>query len=93
MAAVLPVARRDAALATAAAGAWRLAWRRLRRRRGAMVGLVVVVAFVALALFAPWLAPFDPVETSWSAIRQAPSATHRFGTDDIGRYVLSRVVW
>ena len=93
MAAVLPVARRDAALATAAAGAWRLAWRRLRRRRGAMVGLVVVVAFVALALFAPWLAPFDPVETSWSAIRQAPSAGHWFGTDDIGRDVLSRVIW
>ena len=93
MAAVLPVARRDAALATAAAGAWRLAGRRLRRRRGAMVGLVVVVAFVALALFAPWLAPFDPVETSWSAIRQAPSAAHWFGTDDIGRDVLSRVIW
>ena len=93
MAAVLPVARRDAALATAAAGAWRLAWRRLRRRRGAMVALVVVLAFVAMAIFAPWLAPFDPVETSWSAIRQVPSATHWFGTDDIGRDVLSRVVW
>ena len=58
-----------------------------------MVGLVVVVAFVALAIFAPWLAPFDPVETSWSAIRQAPSAAHWFGTDDIGRDVLSRVIW
>jgi peptide/nickel transport system permease protein len=58
-----------------------------------MVALVVVLAFVALAIFAPWLAPFDPVETSWSAIRQAPSATHWFGTDDIGRDVLSRVVW
>src|SRR5207245_8954746 len=62
-------------------------------RRGAMVGLVVVVLFVVAALAAPWLAPFDPVETSWSAIRQAPSAAHWFGTDDIGRDVLSRVLY
>jgi peptide/nickel transport system permease protein len=93
MAAVLPVARVDAAASTAGGGAWRRAWRRLRRRRGAMVGLVVVVAFIAMAVLAPWLAPFDPIETSWSAIRQPPSAAHWFGTDDIGRDVLSRVVW
>src|SRR5689334_1275720 len=93
MAAVLPVVRADASSSRAGDGAWRRAWRRLRRRRGAMVGLVVVVAFVAIALLAPWLAPFDPVETSWSAIRKAPSAEHWFGTDDIGRDVLSRVIW
>jgi peptide/nickel transport system permease protein len=93
MAAVLPVARVDAAASAAGDGAWRRAWRRLRRRRGAMVGLVVVVAFIAMAILAPWLAPFDPIETSWSAIRQAPSSAHWFGTDDIGRDVLSRVVW
>jgi len=58
-----------------------------------LFGLVVVVAFVVVALGAPWIAPFDPIETSWSAIRQAPSAVHWFGTDDIGRDVLSRVVF
>jgi len=93
MAAVLPVVRADASSSRAGDGAWRRAWRRLRRRRGAMVGLVVVVAFVAIAVLALWLAPFDPVETSWSAIRKAPSAEHWFGTDDIGRDVLSRVIW
>ncbi|HEX7441431.1 MAG TPA: ABC transporter permease [Caldimonas sp.] len=77
----------------AEAGPWRHAWRRLERRRGAMFGLAVVLAFVMLALFAPWLAPQDPIATSWSAIRQAPSASHWFGTDDIGRDVLSRVIW
>jgi peptide/nickel transport system permease protein len=77
----------------AEAGPWRRAWRRLRRRRSAVFGLAVVAVFVVLAIFAPWLAPFDPIETSWSAIRQAPSATHWFGTDDIGRDVLSRVAW
>ena len=69
------------------------AWRRLLRRRGAMVGLAVVVFFVVLALFAPWIAPYDPIATSWSAIRKAPSAEYWFGTDEIGRDVLSRVVW
>jgi peptide/nickel transport system permease protein len=93
MAAVLSPARADLAVRPSEAGTWRRTWRRLRRRRGAMAGLVVVCAFVLAALFAPWLAPFDPIETSWSAIRQAPSAAHWFGTDDIGRDVLSRVLW
>ena len=48
-------------------------------------------AFVLIALAAPWIAPYDPLATSWSAIRKAPSAAHWFGTDEIGRDVLSRV--
>ena len=69
------------------------AWRRLLRRRGAMLGLVFVIFFVALAVFAPYIAPYDPVATSWSAVRIAPSAQYWFGTDEIGRDVLSRVIW
>jgi peptide/nickel transport system permease protein len=87
MTAVLPVPP------AAQAGPWRRAWRRLARRRVAMAGLVLVLFFIALALLAPWIAPHDPVATSWSAIRKAPSVEHWFGTDDIGRDVLSRVVW
>ncbi len=75
------------------AGPWRRAWLRLRRRRAAMIGLAVVLIFVVLALFAPAIAPQDPIATSWSAIRKAPSAQHWFGTDEIGRDVLSRVIW
>ncbi|HXF77301.1 MAG TPA: ABC transporter permease [Usitatibacter sp.] len=71
----------------------RRALRRLVRRRGAMVGLAVVLFFVVLAIFAPWIAPSDPLATSWSAIRKAPSAAHWFGTDEIGRDVLSRVIF
>ena len=58
-----------------------------------MVGLGFVVFFVLLALFAPWIAPHDPLATSWSAVRKAPSAHYLFGTDEIGRDVLSRVIW
>jgi peptide/nickel transport system permease protein len=69
------------------------AWRRLVRRRGAMLGLVFVVFFVLLAVFAPYIAPYDPVATSWSAVRIAPNAEYWFGTDEIGRDVLSRIIW
>jgi peptide/nickel transport system permease protein len=75
------------------AGPWRRAWRKLRRRRGAMAGGAVVLAFALMAVFAHWIAPQDPIATSWSAIRQAPSAAHWFGADDIGRDVFARVVW
>ncbi len=71
----------------------RRAFLRLLRRRGAMLGLLIVFLFVVLAFFAPWIAPFDPLETSWSAVRKAPSAQYLFGTDEIGRDVLSRVIW
>ena len=67
--------------------------RRLLGRRAAMLGLCVVTGFIGMALFAPWIASHDPLQTSWSEIRKAPSAAHWFGTDEIGRDVLSRVVW
>ncbi len=75
------------------AGPWLRAWRRLLRRRGAMLGLLVVLMFVTLAVLAPWIAPQDPIATSWSAIRKAPSAEHWMGTDEVGRDVLSRVIF
>jgi peptide/nickel transport system permease protein len=68
-------------------------FRRLLRRGGAAVGVVVIVIVVTVAIFAPWVAPYDPLATSWGAIRKAPSAAHWFGTDEIGRDVLSRVIW
>jgi peptide/nickel transport system permease protein len=70
----------------------RRAWRRLVKRRGAVVGLAVVVFFVLVAAFAGGVAPFDPTVTDWGAVRQAPSFAHLFGTDEIGRDVLSRVI-
>jgi peptide/nickel transport system permease protein len=70
----------------------RRAWRKLRRRKAAMFGLVVVTLFVLVAVLAPWIAPQDPIKTSWTAIRKAPSALHWFGTDENGRDILSRIV-
>src|SRR6184192_1886836 len=67
--------------------------RRLLRRRFAAFGLAVIALFFALALFAPLVAPYDPLATSWGAIRKPPSLEHWFGTDDIGRDVASRVIF
>jgi len=69
------------------------AFRRLLRRSGAALGVVVIAIVVTVAILAPVVAPYDPLATSWSAIRKAPSAAHWFGTDEIGRDVLSRVIW
>ena len=91
MSAVLPSGTAAAAAFGESPG--RRALRRLLRRRAAMFGLCVVLAFIAVAVFAPQLSPYDPVATSWSAVRKAPSAQHWFGTDDLGRDVLARVIW
>ena len=70
----------------------RRALRRLIRRKGAVVGLVVIAIFIVLALFAPLIAPYDPIATSWTLVRKPPSALHWFGTDELGRDVLARVI-
>ncbi len=71
----------------------RRALRRLFKRKGAVVGLVVIVTFVLLALLAPFVAPYDPIATSWTAVRKPPSWLHWFGTDELGRDVLARVIY
>ncbi|UXN58862.1 ABC transporter permease [Phyllobacterium zundukense] len=69
------------------------AWRKLKANKSAVVGLVIIIFFVTLAVIAPLLPIADPMATSWSAIRKAPSAAHWLGTDDIGRDILSRMIW
>jgi peptide/nickel transport system permease protein len=69
------------------------ALRRLFARKGAVAGLVVIAAFIVLAVFAPLIVPFDPLATSWTLVRKPPSALHWFGTDDLGRDILSRVIF
>src|SRR3712207_498677 len=71
----------------------RRAWRRLKRRKGAMAGLAVILVVVAAAILAPWIAPYDPIQQSWSAVRKAPSAAYWFGTDEVGRDIFSRILY
>jgi peptide/nickel transport system permease protein len=67
--------------------------RKLVRRPLVVAAAAVVGAFVLVALAAPQLAPFDPVATNLLAMRKPPSAVHRLGTDEVGRDVLSRLIW
>ncbi len=72
-----------------------LVWRKLRRfvrHKSGMTGLVIVLVVAAAALFAPVLAPNDPTSLT-PALLQGPSWAHPFGTDVLGRDVLSRVLY
>jgi peptide/nickel transport system permease protein len=71
----------------------RRALERLMKRKGAVFGLAVVVLFIAVAVAAPLISPADPTATNWSLIRKPPSLAHPFGTDDLGRDVLGRIIW
>ena len=68
-------------------------WKKFRANPAAILGGVLVVFFVLVALLAPVLPIVDPVATDWLAVRKAPSMAHPFGTDEIGRDVLSRMIW
>jgi peptide/nickel transport system permease protein len=68
------------------------AWRRFKRRRGAVVAMILLVTIMALAILAPVIAPYDPIKQSWSMVRKAPSALHWFGTDEVGRDLFSRII-
>jgi len=59
----------------------------------AVVGLVIVLFWIFVALFAPLLAPHDPLAQDASAINQGPSPTYPLGTDNLGRDILSRLIY
>ncbi len=59
---------------------------------GAVSGLMVIF-LILVAVFAPQIAPFDPVETNYGAMTQAPSVQYWLGTDQFGRDLLSRIIW
>lgn len=68
-------------------------WRRFRRNRLALVGLVILFIFVLTAVFAPLLTPHDPNRANLRARNQPPSREHLFGTDDMGRDILARTLY
>jgi peptide/nickel transport system permease protein len=67
-------------------------WKKFARNRPAVVGLALVLFFLALGLLAPWLAPFKPLATGPHSFRP-PGDPYRMGTDDLGRDIWSGVLW
>lgn len=72
---------------------WYDAWRRFRTNRKAMLGIAMLAILVLAAVFAPVIAPYDPIKTNLKQQFVPPSPEHPFGTDFYGRDVLSRVIY
>ena len=72
---------------------WRSAWRSLRRNPTGMFGLIGFLLILLVVLLAPVLAPSDPTAMDFDHILEPPSAAHPFCSDDLGRDILSRVIW
>ena len=72
---------------------WDRLWYELKRSRMALPGAVVVLSFVLMALFAPLIAPYDPFQNNLSQTLLRPSTKHLLGTDELGRDILSRILY
>jgi peptide/nickel transport system permease protein len=68
-------------------------WRRMRRNPIGLMAGVVVVGYAVVALLAPWLSPYDPTSTNLMTRLAPPTAEHPFGTDALGRDILSRTIY
>lgn len=74
-----------------------MAWKRFLvvffRRKSAVLGAIIVLSILSLALAAPWVAPFDPIDQDLSRAMQPPRDKNLLGTDQFGRDLLSRIIW
>lgn len=69
------------------------AWNHLKQDKQALIGLAIISVNILMAIFAPILAPYDPVQIDPTVAFQGPNLTHLFGTDEYGRDLLSRIIF
>lgn len=72
---------------------WQDAWKRLKKNKVAMTGLIVIIAIILLAIFGPMLSKYDLATNNFKEANQSPNATHWFGTDKFGRDLFVRVLY
>ncbi|MBN1614502.1 MAG: ABC transporter permease [Deltaproteobacteria bacterium] len=68
-------------------------WKRFKKNKMALMGSVIVLSLFAVSFLASWLAPYDPSEINLQEVLMPPSTSHPLGTDQLGRDVLSRMIW
>ncbi|MBS5606830.1 ABC transporter permease [Clostridium sp. AF18-27] len=68
-------------------------WYSFCKRKVAVLGLVIVLIYIIVAIFAPLLAPYDPVKQDLANMLQTPGPKHLLGTDEMGRDILSRIIY
>jgi len=71
----------------------RIVWRRFRENPLSVTGLIIILILATVALFAPLIAPYGPATINVYNVLSPPDSTHLLGTDDLGRDVLSRIIW
>ncbi|MGB9856708.1 MAG: oligopeptide ABC transporter permease [Dictyoglomaceae bacterium] len=72
---------------------WKIAWKRLKKNKLALVGLGIVLFIVFVAIFAPVIAPYDPYKVDLSKHLLPPNKENLLGTDEFGRDILSRIIY
>lgn len=72
---------------------WTISFKRLRKSRTAVLGIIIIILFTLIAFLAPYIAPYDPLEQNFIKSFRAPSAEHYLGTDEFGRDVFSRILY
>ncbi len=72
---------------------WATAFRRFARNRAALFGLIIVLGMYSVAILAPWIAPYSHTAQDLSSAERGPTIAHWFGTDELGRDMLSRIIW
>ncbi|MCG8516354.1 MAG: ABC transporter permease [Halanaerobiales bacterium] len=72
---------------------WQITVRQFKKNKLAVIGLTIFMLFVLIAILAPVLAPYDPTEIDLFKVHQAPDREHLLGTDELGRDVLSRLLY
>jgi peptide/nickel transport system permease protein len=80
-------------VAVMSAGSSEQWWHRVLRSRNFVIGISVILALVAIAILAPAISPYDPLEQNYAEATQPPSRHHLFGTDEFGRDIFSRVIY
>ena len=68
-------------------------WKRFKYNKLAVLGGIVVICLVTFAIFAPLITPYNPNSINVQHILEPPGTSHPFGTDDLGRDILSRIIW
>ena len=72
---------------------WKIFWRRFRRNKLAMLGALIILSLAVVAIIAPFVAPFNPDQQDVLHRLEPPSRKHLLGTDDLGRDLLSRIIY
>ncbi len=72
---------------------WKMVWKRILKNKMAVLGMIIIAIIILSAILAPVISPYDPIKQNILARYKAPSAKYLLGTDELGRDILSRIIY